>query len=311
VDAGDLGAGDGRAPQSTLPAPRHRGGAPRVYRDETILLAMLIRRAWRLSLEKLADWLARSDELAAALGMAPDGPTISAAQLSRRSRQLGLWPYLFLVVGLVIQLVRLGAVSGTQLVLDATSLAAWYRRDPDARAAGRRGGRATFGFKLHAVVDRWSHLPLLVVVTPAPVNELVVAPALLLLAVVLYGLRVAVVYADAGYFSHSFVWFVRRLGAIPVIDYNLRRRRKRFLATRFFADQWRRLRAPRTAVERCFAFLKRYFGLKYFQVQGLPAVWRHALLVQAAMLAVALIAHRCGRSDLITSRAPVLAFVTN
>ena len=95
----------------------------------------------------------------------------------------------------------------------------------------------------------------------------------MLSAVTLYGLRAAVVYADAGYFSHPFVWFVRTLGAVPVIDYNLRRRGKRFLATRFFVDQWRRLRAPRTAVERCFAFLKRYFGLKYFQVQGLPAVW--------------------------------------
>jgi hypothetical protein len=107
------------------------------------------------------------------------------------------------------------------------------------------------------------------------------------------------------------VWFVRTLGAIPVIDYNLRRRGKRFLATPFFVDQWRRLRAPRTAVERCFAFLKRYFGLKYFQVQGLPAVWRHVLLVHAAMLAVALIAYRSGRPDLMTSRARVLAFVTN
>lgn len=294
-----------------LPPARHPGGAPQIYRDETVLLTMLVLRAWRLSLEKMADWLARSEALATALGFAPGGPTISAAQLSRRSRQLGLRPYLFFFLALARQLVRSGAICGRELVLDASLLPAWYRRDPDARLAGRRGGRPTFGYKLHALVDRWTHLPLLIVVTPAQVSELALAPTLVLLAIALYGLRVAVVYADAGYFSHAFLWFIRALGASPIIDYNLRRLGKRFLATLFFADQWRRLRAPRTAVERCFAFLKRYFGLKYFQVQGLPAIWQYALLVHSAMLAVALIAYRAGRPDLLTRRAQVLAFVTN
>ena len=40
---------------------------------ETVLLPMLVRRAGRLSLEKRADWLARYDALAAALGYAPVG----------------------------------------------------------------------------------------------------------------------------------------------------------------------------------------------------------------------------------------------
>jgi hypothetical protein len=53
-------------------------------------LTLLVLRAWRLSLEKIADWLPRYQALALALGMSPNGPTISAAQLSRRSRQLGL-----------------------------------------------------------------------------------------------------------------------------------------------------------------------------------------------------------------------------
>jgi hypothetical protein len=293
-----------------LPAGRHPGGAPRLYRDETILLTMLVLRAWRRSLETMADWLARDAALAAALGYAPTGPTISAAQLSRRSRQLGLWPYLFVGLALAGQLVRLGAITGRQLVLDASLLPAWAWGDPDARVAGRRGGRATRGYKLHAVIDRASHLPLLVLVTPAPVSELALAPALLGLAVALFRLRVAVVYADAGYYGYAFLGFIRRLGAIPVVDYCLRSRGKRFLATRFFIDQWRRLRAPRTAVERYFAFLKRYYGLADFQVQGLRAVWQYTLLLHAAMLAVALIAYRAGRPDLMTCRTRVLAHAT-
>jgi len=294
-----------------LPPPRHPGGAPQLYRDETVLLTMLVLRAWRLSLEKIARWLPRYEALAVALGMPAGGPTISAAQLSRRSRQLGLWPYLLFFLALVWQLVRLGAIMGRQVMLDASLLKAWYRRDPDAKLAGRRHGPPTYGYKLHALVDYPTHLPLLFFITPANVSELTLAPLLLLGAILLYGLRVAVVYADAGYYSYAFLGFIRKLGAIPIIDYNLRRLGKRFLATRFFLDQWRRLRAPRSAVERCFAFLKRYYGLKYFQVEGLAAVWRYALLVHAAMLAVALIAYRCGRPDLMTRRAEVLAFVTN
>jgi hypothetical protein len=297
--------------QRGLPPPRHAGGAPRRYGDAAILLTLLVMRAWRLSLEKMADWLGRDAALAAALGYAPGGPTISAAQLSRRGRRLGLWPFLFFFLGLAWQLVRAGAVSGRELILDASLLRAWYRRDPGADLAGRRGGRATFGYKIHAVVDRWTHLPLLFVLTPASAHEAPLAPALLLTAVLLYGLRVAVVYADSAYFSRAFLRLIRWLGASPVVDYNLRRAGKRFLATLFFTDQWRRLRGPRTAVERCFAFLKRYYGLKYFQVQGAEAVWQYALLVHAAMLAVALAAYRSGRTDLMTSRAQVLAFAFN
>ncbi|MDA8188233.1 MAG: transposase [Dehalococcoidales bacterium] len=294
-----------------LPPARHPGGAPQVYTDETVLLAMLVLRAWRLSLEKIAEWLPRYRALAVALGMSADGPTISAAQLSRRSRQLGLWPYFFFFIALVWQLLRVGAISGRQLILDGSLLKAWYRRDPDAALAGRRRGPPTYGYKIHAVVDRWSYLPLLFVITPASVHEMAMAALLLLAAVLLYGLRVSVVYADSAYFSTPFIWLIRRLGAIPIIDYNLRRQGKRFLATLFFLDQWRRMRGPRTVIERCFAFLKRYYGLKHFQVEGLPAVWRHALMVHAAMLAVALIAYRAGRPDLMTRRAQVLAFVTN
>jgi len=293
-----------------LPSGRHPGGAPPRYRDETVLLTLLVMRAWRLSLEKVADWLGRYAALAVALGMDP-ARTISAAQLSRRSRHLGLWPYFFFFVGLVMALLRVGAITGQQVILDGSLLKAWYHQDPDADVVGRRRGPPTSGFKLHALVDCWTHLPLLFVVTPASWAEVTIAPFLLVTAIMLDGLRIAVLYADAGYYTYGFVAFVRALGIIPIIDDNLRRLGKRFLATLFFVDQWRRLRAPRSAVERCFAFLKRYYGLKYFQVKGWEAVWRYALLVHAAMLAVAFIAYRMNRPDLMTCRSAVLAFVTN
>jgi hypothetical protein len=202
-----------------------------------------------------------------------------------------------------------GASFGSLLTM--LVLRAWYRQDPDADLAGRRRGPPTDGYKIPALVDRWTHLPLLFVLTPARWHEVTIAPFLLVTAIVLYGLRSSALYADSADSPHRFVTFGRALGVIPIIDDQLRRLGKRLLATLFFLDQWRRLRAPRTAAERCFAFLKRYDGLTYVQVTGWEAVWRSALLIHTAMLAVAVIAYRLNRPDLMTSRAHVLAFVTN
>jgi len=69
------------------------------------------------------------------------------------------------------------------------------------------------------------------------------------------------------------------LGASPAVDYNLRGEGKRFLATLFFLSQWRHyVLGPRSAIERHFAWLKRYFGLKYFQCYAFVRVSQFVLL---------------------------------
>jgi hypothetical protein len=67
--------------------------------------------------------------------------------------------------------------------------------------------------------------------------------------------------------------------------------------------------SPCANIERHFAWMKRYFGLKYFRVQGYLAVTRFVFRVYIAPLIVAFIATRCRRPDLATSRLKVLAFV--
>jgi len=94
------------------------------------------------------------------------------------------------------------------------------------------------------------------------------------------------------------------------VDYNWRPG-KRFLATLFFLRQWKEAMRPRSNIERHFAFLKRYWGLADFQVQGWVAVSRYAWRVHLALLLVALAATLLGRPDLTTSRSRVLAFVTD
>jgi hypothetical protein len=40
-----------------LPLPAGPGGAPRVYREESLLLLALLRTRWRLSYQEVHDWL--------------------------------------------------------------------------------------------------------------------------------------------------------------------------------------------------------------------------------------------------------------
>jgi len=111
-------------------------------------------------------------------------------------------------------------------------------------------------------------------------------------------------------FNYAFLGFVRDLlHASDNVDYNLRRQGKRFLATLFFIRQWRDLMTPRSNIERHFAWMKRYFGLKHFRVQGYVAVTQFVLRVYIAVLIVAFIAARYQRPELATSRLKVLALV--
>ncbi len=119
------------------------------------------------------------------------------------------------------------------------------------------------------------------------------------------------VYADAAYFDRRFFLVVLAiLGAHVAVDYNLRRAGKRKLVDPFFLGQWWCLVIQlRSDIERHFARIKRYFGLKYFQCFTYLRVSQFALLTYIAALAVALAALRCARPELVRSRSMVLAHV--
>ena len=197
------------------------------------------------------------------------------------------------------------------MIIDSSLLAAWYHHDPGAAWSWPSPGKGRiFGYKVHTILCRWSYLPLFFVVTPAKCNDGPLAIPMFTAVVLLYHLRILVVRADAAYFNYRFLGFVRHvLGASVNVDYNLRRQGKRFLADLFFIRQWRDLMSPRANIECHFAWMKRYFGLKYFRVQGYFAVTQFVFRVYIAALIVAFIAARCQRPDLATSRLKVLAFV--
>jgi len=272
-------------------------GASQQYSDESVLLTSLVAAAWRLSYERITDWLSRYDALAAALGyeqFRPNGErcTISLAQYSRRLKALGLLPYFLVFVALVMALLKLELIKGWDLIIDSTLLAAWYHGDPDARWSWPSTWKGrVFGYKVHTIICRWSYLPLFFVVTPANANDEPLAIPMFLAVVLLYGLRILIVRADAAYFNYAFLGFVHTILCASVnVDYNLRRQGKRFLATLFFLRQWCDVMGPRTNIERHFTWLKRYFGLRYFRVQRYCTVTQFVFRIYIAVLLVAFIA---------------------
>lgn len=292
------------------------GGKPQTYHDPSILLMALVQTVWRKSYEQIVDYVATHAELAVALGftqrtLAGQLRTISKGHYWERRAALGLLPFLFFFLGLVGQLIRLGVITGKALIVDSTLLAAWYHADPGASWQKYAKKKAVFGYKVHAVLCQQSNLPVFVLVTPAHVHDSLVGWFIVLVAAVLYGFRVLVVYADAAYFDRRFFRVVQEiLGAHPAVDYNPRRAGKRQLATLFFLGQWRRLViTPRSDIERHFAWMKRYFGLKYFQCYSWMRVTQFVLLTYSAAVAVAFAAQRYQRPELIRRRAMVLAQV--
>lgn len=133
--------------------------------------------------------------------------------------------------------------------------------DPDAALTARKGRRGThYGYKLHAGVDQGSRLIRRVVLTPANVNDTVVADGLVC------GDEVAV-YADKGYAKRArSAWLKaqrikprilhKRWGGGPPLTPWQRRHNK--------------LISPiRAAVEGVFATLKRWQGLARVRYRGL------------------------------------------
>jgi hypothetical protein len=259
----------------------------------------------------VVDYLRAQAEAAAVVGFA-EGRVICASQYWERRRALGILPFWRFFVVMVWQLVRMGVVVGKDVILDATTQRLWFHDDEQAGWSFPKPGKGSvWGYKVHTLLCRFSQLPVMFLVTPANRQESLFAIPLLILAVVCYGFAFMIVRADAGYFTYPILNFIRTvLHASFLIDYNLRRRGKRFLATRFFVNQWRFHLRPRATIERHFAWAKRYFGLESAHWAGLVAAYQHTALVYATMLAVALIAHRYQRPELAGSRTRVLALKT-
>ena len=290
-----------------LPAPCRRGPKQN-YQDSSIVLVAYIQVAWQMGYAIVVDYFRAHPDAAQAAGFV-DGRVISIGQYWERRKALGIWPFWFFFIGMVGQLIKLRLIHGVDVVIDSTTQKAWFHHDPDANWSFPKPWKGSiWGYKVHTLLCRWSQLPILFLVTPANWQDSPVALPLLTLAVTLFHLQIAIVRADAGYFTYPLMNFIRTvLQAGFVIDYNPRRRGKTALATLPFIRRWRHYLGLRAVIERHFAWAKRYFGLETARWKGLVAAWQHTALVYSVMLGVALTAHRFQRPELAGSRMKVLA----
>jgi hypothetical protein len=290
-----------------LPAPERRGPKMR-YGENSILMMAFIQAAWQMGYEMTVDYFRTHPEAAQAAGFA-DGRVVSIGQYWERRQTLGIWPFWFFFLGMVWQLIRLKIIHGVDVILDSTTQRAWYHGDAEAAWSFPKPWKgATWGYKVHTLLCRWSQLPIMFLVTPANRHDSPLAIPLLSLAVVCFGFPIAIVRADAAYFSYALLNYIRTvLQAGFVIDYNLRKHGRKALATLPFIRQWRFHLKFRAVIERHFAWAKRYFGLEAARWKGLVAAYQHTALVYSVMLGVALTAYRFQRPDLAGSRMKVLA----
>jgi len=292
------------------------GGAPRHFSDSGILLMAIVQVVWRKSYEQIVDYMFINDRFALQMGVGylqRNGTikTISKGQYWERRAELGVWPFFLFFLVCVFVLIRLGAVVGKELIVDSSLLKAWYHRDPGATWQKYAKKASVFGYKVHTVICRERVLPVFLVVTPAHVHDSLVGWFVVLCAAIIFGFRVLIVYADAAYPDKRFFRVVHDfLHAHPAVNYNPRRSGKNKLATPFFLNQWKHfVLNPRSDIERHFAWVKRYFGLKYFQCFTYLRVYQYVVLTYIAVLVIALAACRCQRDELARSRSMVIAAV--
>lgn len=287
-----------------LPASSRPRGRPRTYSDASILLISLIARVWQLSSRELCLWLDRWPTLAAACGL-PPGQVIHPAQLSRRLRQLGVYPCWLFYLALVWRAIRGGLLCGRDVILDSTLLAAWTKKDPDAAWSYPSAKGHIFGYKVHLLLDRVARLPIFFLLSPANRHDLPFAYPLLWFGRFVLALPIHIVRADAAYWGWQLVRFiVTIIGAHPIIPFN---RKRQPLARVRHLVWWSLSYLVRAVIERFFAAAKRYYDLNTNYVVGWDAVMLRVTLTFCATLVVALAAHQAGRPELRLSPTRVLA----
>jgi IS5 family transposase len=210
---------------------------------------------------------------------------------------------------LLKELVDDDTIKGETLVLDATFIKAWSRRDPaddshdlsdpEARV-GRDGKTYDLGYKAHVAVDVDSDMPVAAVLASAKENEKRHAEELMEKAsLVVEGFKAVV--ADSQYSREKVRGLVEEHGAEPVIPYMSSHRRgepvlrvDRFFRTSGSAVERRIYGVGRASVERVNSRLE-LVGLECLRLWGLRNAVVHMLLCVVTVLLVAVAALRLGR----------------
>lgn len=227
----------------------------------TLFKTLLLQQWYNLSdsgvEEALADRI--SFRRFAGLGLqdsVPDHSTISRFRALLASRYGNLLSLLNAQLDARRLMVKKGTMLDASFVKSASSDKAV---DPEAGQYGRHGQESVSGYKMHAGVDKGSGLVRRVVVTPANVNDTVVADELVM------GDEAAV-YADKAYDKRERRKELTGRGVLAGIMHRPGPGRPLTRRQTEFNKVISKLRAP---VERVFAVLKMHYGLRRTRYLGL------------------------------------------
>lgn len=294
------------------PLPAGPGGAPRLYREESLLLIALLRTLWRLSYQDMHDWLAAWPALARACGLplSCDGhPRIpSASQQWKRACRAGAPVCEALFVLSVLFAIRRRLIGARDLIIDSAPVLAWRRKDPDAavgHAPAQHPRPLLRGYRVHTLLCRGSGLPLFFLLSPANVHDAPFARPLLEWAVRLYPIHPRIIRLDAAYWGLRLIaWMHATLHAIAVVPWNPKRQQNRScLPPTWTKDEL----GKRSSIERFFGRVFLFFHLQRPPLCGWSAIAQQVALTYAATIIVGLAAQQAGRPDLIRSPKRVLA----
>ena len=217
------------------PLPAGKGGRPRTYSEESLLLISLLRTLWRLSYQDRHDWLKSWPALALACGLPlnKEGQPLilSPSQHCKRRHAAGAPLHESLFVLVVLQAIRTRLIGARDLIIDSAPILAWRRRDPDAafgHAPAHHPLPLLRGFRVHTLICRGSGLPLFFLLSPANSHDAPFAKRLLAGAVHLYQIHPRIIRLDAAYWGLRLIsWIHVVLGAIAVIPWNPKNQKNR------------------------------------------------------------------------------------
>jgi transposase len=237
---------------------------------------------------------------------------------------------------LVIQMMKNGVIQGKTVSIDATIIEAWFKdrkgkngkprksRDKDT-SQGYDAYRELFvyGYKIHAVIDVRTSLPIWICVTKAGYGESrTLQPAVKTLHTQ-YPIQVEKFLADSGYDgNHNRLSIIQTLNAVPYIDLNPRNcegdtieektMRRNKLCEKFYkkqhvhdywvdpkSDSYQNTMNERTYSEQTFSLMRDSLNLDRFRHRGIVWATAHAILIGMSMLVVANAAIAVERSDLL------------
>ncbi|MCJ7422834.1 transposase [Candidatus Bathyarchaeota archaeon] len=279
-----------------------------------IFKALIVKRLQQIPSEReLCRRLWKDDNLRELCDIEAEQSPYHPSQLSRFKKRVGARRLQRIMNKLLKELLKRGAIGGETVVLDATFVKAYSRRDPheDSRGksdpearVGRNGKTFELGYKLHVAVDAKSELPIAIIVASANDNEKKHAPALLEKALKATEGRVKLLVADSQYSSRNLRDQASSQGVRAVIPFptnQLRGQKGLLRVDKYFRTHGpiyeKRVYRLRSSIERVNSRLKDQLSLERHRVRGLGRITVHALLCMIAMLLTAMIALRLNRPE--------------